>query len=147
MKHNSITIFCLFFLFTTPLTAHASVKLECIVSGEVTYTDQKVVSVEVLPPEKVFVTINDQHPDISVRLKSNADYSFFMGDFLKPMKVINHSDAKNFRWSYSENTVTSQTTGEIEIDRALWRIRVTQSWSHKKEPLVTDTIFFGSCLH
>ena len=64
MKHNSITIFCLFFLFTTPLTAHASVKLECIVSGEVTYTDQKVVSVEVLPPEKVFVTINDQHPDI-----------------------------------------------------------------------------------
>ena len=146
MKRHSTLMLFLAFIFATPLSAVAKVTLECIVSGEAKYTDAKGVTVEIVPPEKVFVTIDDNKPNMPIKFKSNAGYSFFMGDFLKPMTVKNLSDDSHFKWTYFENTKMSKTSGSIEIDRNSWRISVTNSWTHNTESLATDTSFIGSCL-
>ena len=145
MKRNDITILFLAFLIAMPMTANAKIALECIVSGEMKYTVANRVTVEPSPPEKVFVIVDDSKPDMPIRFKSDADYSFFMGDFLKPMTVKNLSDDKHFRWTYFEHTKMSKTSGNIEIDRSSLRIKVFNAWSHNRESLSTDTSFSGSC--
>ena len=145
MKRHSTLMLFLAFIFATPLTAFAKVTLECTVSGEVKYTDASRVTSEILPPEKVLVTIDDSKSNMPIKFKSDAGYSFFMGDFLKPMTVKNYSDEKYFKWIYFENTKMSKTSGSIEIDRNSLQIKVFNAWSHNKESLATDTSFSGSC--
>ena len=145
MKRLDISIPLLALFLAAPLTVYAKITLECIVSGEMKYTDSNRVTVEESPPETVSVTIDDSKPNLPIRFKTDAGYSFFMGDFLKPMTVKNLSDDKLFKWTYFENTKMSKTKGSIEIDRSTWHIVVFNSWTHNKESLATDTTFSGSC--
>lgn len=145
MKLKHSCTLCLVIFLTMPLTTFAKVVLECRVSGEVKYTSGERVTTESLPSEQVIVTIDDTKPDMTVRFKSAADYSFFMGDFLKTMTVRNISDDKFFKWSYSQNIKVSKTHGMIEIDRHSLRIKVSDAWSHKNENLTTVTEFSGVC--
>lgn len=143
IKH-SCTLSLLVFLIM-PLTTHAKFTLECQVSGEVKYTNGQVIKSESIPSEKVFVTVDDKKPDATISFKSAADYSFFMGDFLKTMTVKNISDDQYYKWSYSQNLKVSKTHGMIEIDRHSLRIKVSDAWSHNNEDLTTDTKFSGVC--
>lgn len=145
MKLKHSCTLCLVIFLTMPLTTFAKVVLECRVSGEVKYTSGERVTTESLPSEQVIVMIDDTKPDMTVRFKSAADYSFFMGDFLKTMTVRNISDDKFFKWSYSQNIKVSKTHGMIEIDRHSLRIKVSDAWSHKNENLTTVTEFSGVC--
>ncbi len=145
MTRLRIPFFILLLALTTPLCACAKVTLECVVSGEVQYSDSRGVTVEQLPAEKLVVTIDDNKANMTVKFKTAADYSFFMDDYLKSATIKNISDDQHFKWTYLQSTKMSKTTGSIEIDRRSLQIKVTDSWMHHKENLTTLTRFVGAC--
>ncbi len=145
MTRHRTSICLLLLALATPFCVYAKVTLECVVSGEVQYTDSKGVTAEQLPPEKVTVTIDDSKAKMPVNFKTAADYSFFMEGYLKSAIIKNISDDQHFKWTYLQSTKMSKTTGSIEIDRSALQIKVTDSWMHNKENLATLTRFVGAC--
>ncbi len=145
MPPFSTPIIILLLALTTPLCVYAKITLECVVTGNVQYTDSKGVTAEQLPAEKVIVTIDDSKVNMPVKFKTTADYSFFMDGYLKSATIKNISDDQHFKWTYLETTKMSKTTGSIEVDRRSLQIKVTDSWMHHKENLTTLTRFVGTC--
>ena len=144
MKKLGIFFFGFFLMFNS---YSQTIFLNCIVSGEVTNVDNKVLTKRKLNHSVVYVeVIKKQNNNIFIKIEGSDDFSNRRTSENLLTLNINESDERNFNWVYKWVQDTGFSFhGEIKINRVNGFMRVFMNSRSPNSEYISTREYTGVC--